>query len=317
MIHEYAVEPKLLNRWSDFRYYVSQFGFDRGRLISLFPKKKWKRLVYQSLGDCREVERKKIEEALRRIDDRLIPRRAERWNDQADWLSNAESEHEHRPFRAILAVSNDRSHPAVIVGSSIDDTVDLGAIPDDDPRRLWKACRSRIVNRNASDMADVVDTFMRHAVQILFVDKHFGPENARHRIPFQEFLSRLDGRLHDSVAPVVEVHCARVSEPSFFRNECEARLASLIPEDVTVRFFRWRAEDLHNRFILTNLGGVAFLEGLDQFEGKGRRDDVAVLLDTDVAKQLMQDFSPASSRFKQPEQFEVRGRCPRGAVRPR
>ena len=61
MLYEYALEPDLLNNWKDFRYFTEKFGVSRGRLLSPFPKR-WKRLVYESLANCGEIERKRIEE---------------------------------------------------------------------------------------------------------------------------------------------------------------------------------------------------------------------------------------------------------------
>lgn len=64
-----------------------------------------------------------------------------------------------------------------------------------------------------------------------------------------------------------------------------------VPKQLEMRFIRWDRDNLHNRMVLTELGGMAFLEGLDQFMGKGREDDVVVLLNKTVARQLVQDFT--------------------------
>ena len=37
MIYEFALEPKLLNNWKDYRYFVEKFGVQHGRLISSYP----------------------------------------------------------------------------------------------------------------------------------------------------------------------------------------------------------------------------------------------------------------------------------------
>lgn len=306
MLHEYALEPSLLSNWSDFRFFVSQFGFDHGRLIARFPKK-WKKLVYESLSACKEIERARIEEALRRIDDRLVPRQASTWNESSDWITNAEAEHANQPFWAIVAQSNHRSHPAVIIGTNLDDTLEWEKLPSDDSRRLWRATRSQIIKRTAVEMADAIDAFIRHADEIHFVDKHFGPENPRHRIPFQEFLSRLDQRPNGKMPRIIEVHCGQKSEVTFFRSECQVKLAAMVPQGLKIRFCRWSTDDLHNRFVLTDLGGVAFLEGLDQFMGKGREEDVVILLDKDVSRQLMEEFARSKPRFTFHDECEITG----------
>lgn len=310
MLHEYALEPSLLAGWSDFRFYISQFGFDRGRLIARFPKK-WKRMVYESLGNCKEIERARIEEALRRIDDRMVPRKASAWDASLDWHENAELEHVARPFRAIIAEENVRKHPAVIVGATLDDTVDFDGLSASDSRRLWQADRSKIINRTATEMADAIEMFIKSAEVIYFVDKYFGPENRRHRIPFEEFVSRLAERAAASMPKTVAVHCSSRAEVNFFKSQCENRLAAKIPADLRVEFHRWDSDDLHNRFVLTELGGVAFLEGLDQYDGKGRSEDVVVLLDRSVARQLIENYTPGTSSYRHIDECEIVGTCRR------
>jgi len=111
MINEYTLEPSLLSNWKDFRYFVENFGVSYGRLISRYPKQ-WKRLVYESLSHCGDVERKKIVEALARIDDKLLPRINDGDN-QKVWLLNAEAEHGRRPFHAIIAHEKPNANPDI------------------------------------------------------------------------------------------------------------------------------------------------------------------------------------------------------------
>lgn len=306
MLHEYALEPSLLSNWSDFRFFVSQFGFDRGRLIARFPSK-WKKMVYAGLGDCKEIERARIVEALQRIDSRMIPKRDSEWNPSCDWLANAVTEHGNRPFRAIIAEANQRAHPAVIVGANLDDTLDYDVLPATDSRRLWKASRSKVIKRNATEMADAIEVFIQQADRILFVDKYFGPENRRHRIPFEEFLSRLRDRHEGRMPTTFEVHCAFKSEVSFFQSQCNSNLAGIVPKDLKIQVRRWKADDLHNRFVLTDLGGVAFLEGLDHYTGDGREEDVVVLLDQEVSRQLMGNYTAGKTAFTLIDECEVIG----------
>lgn len=306
MLQEFALEPALLNNWHDFRFFISQFGIDKGRLISRFPKK-WKRMVYQSLSNCKEIERKRIEERLTRIDARMLPRPPRNWNEDHDWLTNAEREHDVIPFRAILARANPRNCPSVICGDEVDDTVDYRSLPETDSRRLWQANTAAIIRRDAAEMADVIDPFLRRANTILFVDKHFGPENPRHRIPLEEFASRLDERFPSAMPEVLAIHCACKSALEFFRSQCEKHLAAMFPSNQPVQCCRWAPEDMHNRFVLTELGGVAFLEGLDQFMGDGRSQDVVCLLSEEVSCQLIEQYTPGTSPFTKRDECVIRG----------
>src|SRR5579872_5031649 len=109
MLHEFALEPSVLNTWPRFQRFVGQFGVHHGRMISRYPSR-WKKMVHESLGDCGDVERKRIVEGLSRIDDRLLPRFHE-WDGALTWAKNAAIEHGKRPFDAIIASVNLDAHP--------------------------------------------------------------------------------------------------------------------------------------------------------------------------------------------------------------
>ena len=150
----------------------------------------------------------------------------------------------------------------------------------DETHPLWNVSRSRIVPRVAREMAACVAPLLRVCKEVLFIDPHFGPENPRHRRPLEEFLAViLKGR--DGVPPTrIEIHTSDEAKALFFKDECEQRLPDIIPEGMSVRLVRWRqregGEKLHNRFILTDRGGVRFGVGLDDGED-GETDEVELL----------------------------------------
>lgn len=268
MIYEYALEPALLSNWKDFRYFPEKFGVAQGRLISRYPKR-WKKIVYEALAGCGEIERKRIEDRLQTIDDRMLKRRHE-WDSQQDWLPNAEAEHARRPFHAILARTNVNRQEFVLEGDSLDET-----------HLLWCVSRSCIVARSARGMAACVAPLLRVCQEVLFIDPHFGPENLRHRRPLEAFLTALLERRQDEEPPQrVEMHLGEKSAAHFFSSECERWLPAIIPTGMRVRLVRWKQRDngekLHNRFILTDRGGVRFGVGLDD-GGDGETDEVELL----------------------------------------
>jgi hypothetical protein len=69
------------------------------------------------------------------------------------------------------------------------------------------------------------------------------------------------------------------SSLDFFQNEAKS-IASRIPAGVTVEFSRWRQRNggdlLHNRYVLTDLGGVTLGVGLDVGK-EGETDDLLLL----------------------------------------
>ena len=297
MLYEYALEPELINNWKDFRYFTEKFGVSKCRLISRYPKR-WKKMVYDNLYTCGEIERKRIEEKLRLIDDRFLIRQHE-WDNEENWLSNAMKEHNRRPFRAILAKTNSNQQEFVLEGDNIDET-----------HPLWNVCTTHIVQRNAISMAGYVAPLLRISKEILFIDPHFGPENLRYRRPLEAFLATaLEGRPGVPLMNV-EVHLVDKVQSDFFKETCEKILPQIIPTEIKVRFIRWHeregGERFHNRYILTERGGVSFGVGLD--EGPPGATDEINLLDIDTFQYRWRQYSNAKPAFDIIDELVIEGK---------
>jgi hypothetical protein len=279
MIYEYALEPELVATWTDrrdFRYFVERFGLGQGRIVSRYPKR-WTRLVWDAFDGAGELDRKRLEELLARLSECMVRRADIHWDPaSASWLDNAEREHERRPFHAIVARANPRGHPRVLVGADLDERSEP----------LWAASRGRSVQREAGAMADAVAPALRSSSVVIFVDPYFGPERSRHRRPFEAFLERMLKDRPGRAPERVEVHTAaeETGTEDFFRGECHARLRRCVPEGmrIVIRRLGQKAggEKLHNRYVLTELGGIAFGVGLDDGDD-GETDDLT-LLDREV-----------------------------------
>lgn len=167
MLYEYAVEPNLLNTWERFRYFIEKFGVSQGRFISRYPKS-WKRMVYDSLAGCSDMEKKRIEVRLKDIDDRLL-RRQGTYDGNLAWLENAERECASAPFQAIIAASNPRYQPFVLEGDSLDEC-----------HALWNPQTPMRVVRKAADMARFITPLLCWCSHVVFVDPHFGQIGRAH-----------------------------------------------------------------------------------------------------------------------------------------
>ena len=299
MLYEYAVEPVLLNNWKDFRYFTEKFGVSQGRFISRYPKR-WKKMVYESLASCGEIERKRIEVSLETLDGCVLKRSQSQWDNQQDWLTNAEAEHFRRPFYAILARTNPNQRDFVLEGEGLDDT---------HPR--WNVPRSRAVPRVAQEMADCVAPLLRVCQEILFIDPHFRPKEDRYQRPLREFLTVLIERPLNEFPVRVEIHTGEDLGAGFFKAECQKWLPNITPKGMKVRLVQWRqkngGEKFHNRFILTDKGGVMFGVGLDDSDGADGETDDVTLLDEDVYKLRRKQYT-SDPAFDFIDEIVVEGR---------
>lgn len=297
MLYEYGLEPEVLSNWQSFRYFYEKFGVEHGRIISRFPKK-WTRMVYEACSKCAEVERKKIEEGLANIKTKLLSSNRE-YNDTIPWLDNAEAQHQLRPFHAIIAGSNPRKRPEVLISEELAEK--------DTP--LWTTSRECIVPRNAAEMASCVRPLLQACSEILFVDPHFSPTASRYLHTFEQFVLAVIG---NTKIRRIEYHLQDSEDkPSkeFFEQKCE-KLTRLLPKGMDVSFIRWKQvegkEDLHPRYILTDIGGVRIEHGLDEGE-EGETTDIS-LLDYPVYSKRWKDFQRDSSPYEYVDEVNICGK---------
>lgn len=276
MIHEFALEPELvasLTERSVARYFAENFGLGQPRLVSRYPKR-WKKLAWEAFQqthpDCTEGQRKIVEELIQRLSERMVRRGDSSWEPSRSWLQNAEQEHDRRPFRGILARANPRGRAEVLIDRDLDEP----------SSSRWAVVRGATIARQARPMADLVLPLLRCCGEAIFIDPHFGPENRRHRRPLEEFLAVLVHRRADMGSLRVEVHTEVKSPEAFFRTQCQNQLGRCIPAGLSVKIRRWTqrsgGETLHNRYILTDLGGLIFSHGLDE-GNPGETDDVSLM----------------------------------------
>jgi hypothetical protein len=271
VIHAFALEPDLVATWGrreQFRFIHDKFGLGAPRVLLELPVfTKWKRAVCDAAAALAlsEHDMKRIEE-LFRIFGEHRHQRADTVESVVAWLENAESEHARRPFAGIVAIQNPRNHAAVLVPDQLDAnsarwTCPIGASPARTPQALARSLSAMLTNCR----------------KLHLIDPHFGPENARHR----KVLEALMGVLGDQglTLDIVRIHCSAKSTLAFFEDEA-AKMAARLPRGVSVEFVRWRektgGERLHNRYVLTDIGGVSLGVGLDA-GGPGQTDDLLLL----------------------------------------
>lgn len=83
------------------------------------------------------------------------------------------------------------------------------------------------------------------------------------------------------------------------------RLEQIVPRGMPFRLIRWQKRtEFHNRYLLTNRGGIFFLHGLD--EGPGT-DDLALVGESNFQRRWM-DFQKQTACFNFVDEFPITGR---------
>ena len=290
MLYEYAVEPQAIGSdWQTFRYLFEQFGFDRGRLISQFPKH-WFRDVYSTTEGFSDVYRKRVEVALKQ-GKRIKAVRSGRPYDAAlgGWLDNALAQHDVAPFHAIIAETNPTGQDAVLIAAEVDEHDPLMVSP-----HTWEAPRV------GSALAYAMGPMLRSARTILFVDRFFDIRNAQYR----ETLKACLDIVHSKGARGVrcEIHyCDHYTRPSaeIIERDAHQWLRGVIPNGRSIALYAWQekagGEDFHARYLLTDVGGINVEAG---FSAEGAHQNVQLgLLPLDFVEAKLEAFERVSTVY--------------------
>ncbi len=305
MICEYALEPELVATWYDdlhYHYFITRFGFDpqdgraTGRVVTQYPSRSWKKKVWNAFNansgqSNSRIERGRITELLKQLGTPSTSRSANTWKDHQSWLENAEQENKRHPFHAILALDNPRNNPQVVRGN------DMIEKP---PPPIWQVPGETPIQSSAISMATRLEPMLRCATRILFIDPYFRASESRWQDPLQEFLKIIcDG----SREVTLEYHASASYKgaPSWkhFSRECRCRLSPLIPQGFTLTVHRWEnrnnGQQLHNRYILTDIGGVLFGAGLAE-SAPYDKDDIH-RLSYEAWQQRLNDYGNSNPAF--------------------
>jgi hypothetical protein len=269
MFKEIAIEPAAVaSSYRDFAYITEKFGIAEGRLIAAFPSK-WKRSVYQAaqarLRGTTDLLR--LEVSLRAMSEFAFYSRGRSGEGCAqDWLSAAVNEHQRQPFDAIIASTPSAAEIVVSVAELDGQHTCL------QPNRQWH------IERRADLMASCCAPLLASAKHVKFIDPYFDAGHSRFRRPFHEFLKL--------VRPGVRVDLFRNDgqDTTFIADRIEAALQGVLHEGCEVRLFILPEAKMHNRYVLTEAGGVYFLTGLDDKGHDGVETDEVGLLDPNVWK---------------------------------
>jgi hypothetical protein len=294
MIHEFALDPEVLNSWQSFRFFIDQFGIDTGRMISRYPGK-WKRLVYEACANCGDIDLKRIESSLQRVEDKLL-KKSRPYANQYTWLENVTKDHKRTPFHAIISGINPSNLSFILIGDNIEEKTSL-----------WNVERECSVLRKAEILADTISPLLLCSTKILFVDPHFDPDEKRYRRCLKAFLDLL--QKNEYHPEIIEYHISGRIQHNRFLTTCLQNVQKLIPSGFELVIKRWDKTDtgdkLHPRYVLTERGGIRVEHGLDEGNSPGATTDISLLADN-LYKERWKDYHEETSSFEYLEGYSVR-----------
>lgn len=306
MIYEYAIEPELVVTWgksrAEYGFFYDKFGLGTPRMMAEFPKfKNWRRQFKQAAAGADETnELPRLTALFSLLQEKMVRREGYEYDGNQSWLENAEIEHTRQEFQAILAKTNPKSNKSILAPGTMDAVV---------TNALWGVKEQDSSPRQPTDMALCITAMLSNCSEAHFIDPHFEPGIWKWQKPLEAFLDVIVR--NRSCRPAIEKIMLHVSGEDTkqsieeFKRKCETRLQSELPAGLKLTIQRWRqrnlGEKIHERYVLTDIGGVKVGPGIDA--GEEGETFEAMLLKRDFYdkawKNYVQNpgFDPAESPF--------------------
>ncbi|GHV56168.1 hypothetical protein FACS189460_0430 [Deltaproteobacteria bacterium] len=315
MIYEYAIDPEFIFKLADQTLIANilhtNIGYGTPFVIAGYPNK----LGYETRAIAKNAEAQATDQKLKaraqlrlhRTEDLAAklagPAAAatKRYN-AGEWNGRFDDEHSRFPFQGVLSGSNS----AAASGLPFHD-VDWFSKPD---CHILNCPRSLIVQRTAQGLCEALKPMLQNASIIKFIDPYFNPNtrNSRFVVPFSEYFKCISEANHVRIQDnnrEIQIICAvnqgtnDNSTSEQFASDCKNILSPGLPKGVTLRLHRFKekvgGQEIHNRYILTDIGGVLFGHGTDSSPADSY-DDIC-LLDRDSFFRWNAAYEPNSKDF--------------------
>ncbi len=294
MVYEFAVSPMLCTNYQDLRFFLATFGREHGRLFSDIPRKKWMKFARVAIkhSDNGQVEKKRLVAGIEKLTKKAIYcRNSVPVIGSEDWLDHAIAAHEDRPFEAIITDGYDGDDECILKNEHEF---------TENPR--WNIPLDKMVERNPQSMITAIKPMLDCAREVILIDRNFDPEKFRWLqliIGLADFFSK---REFSPSINKINYHMGNRLAPHHVELLCKKNLSTSLPTGITVNFIFWPWEELHDRYILTDIGGMDFGIGLDIHDGSGPENVKISRISENTRQQWWKACKAKNAAFSIPEQ---------------
>jgi hypothetical protein len=265
MFNEYAVDPDVCSSKESCLHLINSFSQSAGRLINKTPND-WHRKAINALrlSDLGPVLRKSYKSRLNKIVKEVLLSDGvgKDFDREKDWLSQLVETDRFLEFTATISL---RDRPGIGSHHTLEDLM-VSHSP------LWEVPNEKIVLRNARDIVDALEPLLKVSKEIVIVEPHFKPYQ-RFWNTIRELISRREAYNFSQGVNKIIINCLSVSNN--FQQWCEGELEGKIPPGFELEVRLWGNEDMHDRWLLTDVGGLRLGTGFDE-GGEGRIQDVEI-----------------------------------------
>jgi len=311
MIYEYAIDPELIIKWAkkenrrDFREFCNAFGIGTTRIPSVVMSKKNLMNIIEK-SELKGFEVAKAEELIKAIKEKCIERPG--YSDESsNWYKKALEEHNRIPFDFIF--TNDKKK------CDTTKTIDQNDIEDDMYHKVkkWDHPTQELVQCTTLKMVKVMQNMLRLSSHIIFLDPYLGVKKNGEKNNIKILAEFITASLKNNTAELpikVEILYSSIkykNKKEVYMHRYHKEQEKYKPEELHVELLKnlgnlsdsitliirdiyekSNGSNIHNRYILTDLGGVFLGKGIEPsyFSHK----DEFILLNKDIYKKKWDDY---------------------------
>jgi len=294
MINEYALDPALIFEAAKdrrtFKQLISSFGVGTPRIVSIFPKlksSKWEGYIRKyTPSDLTDLDHTRADELIGYLKENRIQRVGFSL-DEGDWLHNVTVENMRLAFDVIFT-NQDTTLDAAL---SIEQTYDIESI--------WDHKTQLMPPRTIEDLSTAINGLLRCSKHLVIVDPYaYKTDVITSIVGF--IRAAFTKRIVESEL-IVQVYFdgtkTNAATADYLFEEIKKNLSDEISNKVHLHIFslaeRNNSEKLHNRYVMSELGGVQFGIGTDI--GKEFHTDDLVLMNKDTYEKRWEQYIEGST----------------------
>lgn len=284
MLYEYAVDPHVLSELGNCRTFFDNFQLHLGKVVSDVPNQ-WVREAFVAINgisheQCQPVMKKTLKLKLKKLLDQslCVNREVGGWNrSDRNWIDLVVDQNSVFPFAAVITDSS---------GSNPIKTYSMSGLLFEAPD-CWNCDPQLRVPRNAKSIVDAMHPLLLISKEVTIIDPHMDPRTGRYRRVLIEIIQRLDqfnfGR------GIKKLTYFNADFRGDMQAAMEQYLIRALPMGCEVVCCQWPEDIMHDRFVITDVGGIEYGRGTDETEGN-HADEVRISLMS--KKSLRQEWEP-------------------------
>lgn len=292
MFKEYAVEPDVFLTWgSDEWYYLVLHGFGIGtsRYITDIPSRKWKEEIIHGRESLTPLQSSRI---IALLQNKFLTRQTATWDERLGWLDNVSKNDQVEHFSCI--VSRDK----VLLERCV--------IPDL-REELAKNESNFSVPRTAQDMSKAVEMLLRFSHTIVFYDSYLNFQRKEYQQSFEGYMKSVLKYNNECKINIISSIYNRKESYDKFKDATFKFLNRFKKPNLSINAYLYgntesTLSNSHNRYIITDIGGVIFPNGLD---AKAGTEDELTIMSKPVFNKKFYEFSQLVDKVQAVLAFKI------------